>query len=373
MIRSLALSTCLLLLSGLGCVTAGTSVRPDAPGYLAKAANEGVALRDPLELSEALKKRMRYEVGSYGTAPDRAHRLRLWLNDVEANFAYSELGTYTAQEAFDAHRGDCFAFTNMFIAMARELSVPVSYTYVREIEGFHERKDLFVVSLHVAATYFDGTEDVIVDFQRKPEHDLLYTYRRIPDDEAVALFNSNLAIENLIRGQSVIAESKLRFLTREVPELPELYANLAAVLLRRDKPQEALQAVDDGLKAGQDFPALYTNGIGAALELGDRERARSYEQLGAKRAENDPLFTFSRGLESYARGDYVLAARHFERVVQLQRDSPMAWVWLVRARFSAGQSQRGAQDLAQALHLVPDDPQLRQLRIQHPEQADQRL
>lgn len=351
----------LVLPLAAGCA-AGPSVRPQpqtaAVAELGRA--HKLPLRDPLEVNGELAYRVLQEVGQHGSPDQRALELLRWLRAEKKRFAYAEGESYTAAEAFQARRGDCFAVTNLFVALARLLGIDARYAYVREGE-YRDQDGRFVISTHVAAVYGRGRDERIVDFIRDPDARNLYLYQPLTDGAAAALFNSNLAVQQLQRGHADIAEAMLRLLLEREPELPELQANLGAVLLHQKRAREARALLDAALGRFPAYAPLYANAIAADLALGDDASARAHQERARAIADGDPLLVFGEGLRRYEHQDYAAASERFQRAASLLPSSASVWAWLARAQHADGHAGPATESLERALRLAPQDAQLRAL------------
>jgi tetratricopeptide (TPR) repeat protein len=232
---------------------------------------------------------------------------------------------------------------------------------------YQEHHSRFVVSAHVAAEYGPGPRPAIVDFDRAPDERTLADYRVLSDGDAAALFNNNLAVQQMLHGRPHLAERMLRALIEAAPDLPELRNNLGVALSREGRPADARDVLLEALSRSPDYGPLYTNAVAAAHALGHEELARQLEVRGRQAAGDDPLFLFGQGLRRYELHDFRGAAERFEQALRLQDDSPVAWAWLARARLAEGQLDAGRRAFAHARQLAPDDPRLRELLQRAPQ------
>ncbi|MBS2031672.1 MAG: tetratricopeptide repeat protein [Deltaproteobacteria bacterium] len=346
----------------VGCAGQRLAVRADTSSDALQEAGlaQGIPLRDPLELPPDVIAQVVEEVGRDGRPESRAHRVLRWMENHQGNFEYAS-ETFTAGEAFEAKRGDCFAFTNLFIALSRAVGLQVHYVYVREVGRFQERDGSYLVSSHVAAELGTFPDNDIIDFARTPDAHTLYAYRELGDAEAAALFNSNLAVQQLLEGRAHLAERILRFLAEQEPSLPELANNLAVALSRNRQAPEAREVLNAALEQFPRYAPLYTNAMSVALQLGDGVEAQALEARGREVAEDDPLYVFGQGLHRFGDRDYAGAAERFERAAELQ-ESAVAWAWLARAQLAAGKTDASKHALKHALQLAPGDAQIQQLQ-----------
>ncbi len=374
-VRTLALLTTLAMASLAACApqSSRSPLAPDGVALLVDAERSGFPLEDPSIMDEPMRRAMDDEIGRGGSQQERIERLRLWLHAGEKAFVHEPTLTVDARVAFRNRRGGCMTHAILFVTLARYLGVEAYYVHALTARKFADRDDGLIAMTHVAVGYDDGAVDRVVDVWLPIDDWRLVRYARIDDASAVALYYSNLAIEDLRVGRPARAERLLRFLDSHAKSVAEIRSNLAAVLVRQKRYVEALIVVREGLERFPTFKPLYTNGYLAALGSGDDLLA---EELAAKSKEilaDDPIFLVARGVNDYERGRYAQAARSFERARSDNSDSIVINAWLVRAYVAAGDSTSGATAFQRAWQAAPNDPRLEHLAQQHPELRSARL
>jgi tetratricopeptide (TPR) repeat protein len=284
--------------------------------------------------------------------------LRRWLQDADPRFEYTEDRTYPAGRFFETRKGDCFSFTNIFIALARALDVDAHYVFVRDVSMTREQGGGYIDTSHIAAEYGTGPRPEVVDYFRYPDERTLPEFRPLTDLEAAALFNSNLAVGQMMRGRAELAEEILAFLVARAPALPELRNNLAVAMISQNRVAEARDVLQAALVRFPTYAPLYTNALTVATAQGDENMAQSLESWGESVAEDDPLFVFGQGMRRFRRHDFSGAVERFQRVTRLQDQSAIAWAWLSRAENAAGKAEDSTQASRRALSLGSSDPRI---------------
>lgn len=339
-----------------GCATFGQ--RPDSTRVetLRRAAQaEGLVVPHPLTLDDDARELLLRQVGRTGTELERLQRLNLWLRGTHGlGFRY-QTATRTAQEAFATAQGDCLSYAHLFVAAARLLGVPANYSRIRQAQDTEDRDDgqLVVVS-HVAALYNDYRVTVLVELSGRTSG-LVSDYQGIGDDEAFALHLSNLAMEQLARGEAAAAERVLRLLVTDAPALPELRSNLGAVLLRRGKHAEALAVLRAALERFPDFLPLFVNASQAARELGDTAQADALAER-ARTSASDPFLLLVRGAFLLDRGRPGPALPLLEKAARARPERALFQAWLAKAQLATGDLARARQSLALAQAADPRHP-----------------
>lgn len=357
------------LVGVLGCAaqTPRAALAPDAVALFLDAERAGVSIEDPTIIDASTKRALDEQVGRGGTPTERVTRLRRWLHEGANAFHHDPTLTIDARSALRERRGGCMTHAILFVTLARHLGIEAYYVHALTAREFADRDDGLVAMTHVAIGFEDGGAEHVLDVWMPVDDWRLVRYKRIADSTALALYYSNLAVEDLRAGRLRRAERQLRFLAAKTPDVAEVWSNLVAVLVRARRYSDALAVVRQGLERFPLCKPLYTNGYLAAIGAGNEALANELVLKGRDVVEADPIFVFARGVQDYERGHYAEAARWFEQARAEKSDSVVIELWLVRAYVAAGDSQRGVAAFERARHLAPNDPRLERLVQQTPE------
>jgi len=154
--------------------------------------------------------------------------LRALLDDDAYVIEYQER-TYTAAEAFRLQRANCLAFTNMFVALAREAGLTVHFQEVDIPPDWSVSGNALVQSRHIN-TLVDAGErgELVVDFNMA-DFRSSYDRRVISDARARAHYYSNIGVERMGAGETVLALQNFRKALAEEPAFVPAWINLAAL------------------------------------------------------------------------------------------------------------------------------------------------
>jgi tetratricopeptide (TPR) repeat protein len=369
--RNLGLLACALAgaLALVGCApTLPTTLAPSSASLLAEARAEGLDLQDPLAIDSEMASAIEKTAATLGTPEQRLRYLVRYLGDAGyVNFQYQEGRSLTAREAFRERRGDCMAYTNLFMALARHLGIDAYFVHVSQVKNYYERSGWFFVSSHVAVGAGKGPGALIVDFSWEISDWQLSLYESIDDGAALSLYYNNVAVDHMVAGRMREAERLFRFWLAREPGLPELHNNLGVLLNREGRHAEALALLQRGMERFPSYKPLFTNGIGAARGARHPELAADFERRGQLLEQHDPFFLFARGVGLYQDDRFLLAARALEQARDAKPDSPVILAWLTRAYLSAGKRAEGIAAFQRAKALGPSERVLRDLEQQFPE------
>jgi tetratricopeptide (TPR) repeat protein len=349
----------------LACAPAADGPRIISLNQLLQGAKqEGLEMENPFSIDPVIAAQVEAKVGSGGTPTDRMRRLTYYLN--ERKFEYVANRSLTATEAFNSRSGDCMAYTNLYMALARALRIPTFFVHISEAQNYFEREGLYFVSSHMAVGCQIQYFTVIVDFTEQKSEYSLAIYDAVDDATAAALFYNNVAVDRLMAGEVDYAEKLLRFLLKSLPHLREAQNNLGVVLMRQGRFQEALAVLQEGLQNFPEYQPLYTNAIQAAKGSGKPDLAKQLAAQGESLMHRDPFYIFNKGLDRFEAKDYAGALVEFQRILSRQSTSPMLYAWIARTRLSMGQNAEGIKAFQEAQRLAPFLPMLKAIRQEFP-------
>jgi tetratricopeptide (TPR) repeat protein len=362
-------ATALAALSwGIGACATAPHVSVTTDRRIAEARAEGITLEDPLAIDDVMRDAVDRAVSRSAPPADRLRHLASYLmGSGFVNFQYMPSRSLTAQRAFRERRGDCIAYTNMFLALARYLGIDAYFVHVREVQNFYEQRGTFFVSSHVAVGYGQGPEAEVIDFAKAISDWKLALYRSISDDAALALYSNNVAVTHMQAGRPAEAERLLRFWIARAPEMAELYNNLGVLLNRSARYGEALAILEQGIRRFPTYEPLYTNGLRAAHGAGRLDRERALAEQGEVIEHSDPFLIFARAMNVYRDARFKVAAVEFARARRAKPDSAVIVAWLARAYLRAGQRDEGLSAFEDLKRLAPGDPAIHELREQFPD------
>jgi tetratricopeptide (TPR) repeat protein len=333
--------------------------------FLKGGREQGLTLENPFAVEPAITAEVAAVVGDGGTPTDRMRRLTGYLND--RGFEYQANRSLTASEAFAARQGDCMAYTNLYLGLARNLRVPAFFVHISEARNYYEKDGLYFVSSHMAVGCALQQYTVIVDFTEQKSEYALALYDAVDDATAAGLFYNNVAVDHLLAGDMAYSERLLTYLLHALPHLKEAQNNLAVILMRQGRFPEALVVLQEALARHPEYQPLYTNAVQAARGSGQRELAEQLEAQGERFLRRDPFFIFNQGIALYEKKDFDGALAEFHKVLSHQPKSPMLFAWIARVELSAGRVREGAKAFENAQGLAPFLPMLKTLRREFPQ------
>ena len=351
----------LVLCLTVGCATAPSPPR-ETPLDLAMQ-QRGVVPQDvevPFQLDAEMRQWVRQRVSMDLDPSERLDALAELLLDGEAlELEYSWGTTGTARQVFDSGQANCLAFTNLFLAMARELDVPVYFLAV-ETETFRRHGELIVVSDHIAVGHGPGPEIQMYDFAPR-EGSTLREVRRISDVTALAKFYSNRGAEALQSKDLTAALDALRLAVRLEPNLAAGWLNLGVARRWSGDVSGAEQAYHRALEIDPTVYAGYQNLISLWTEAGRHDEAQRYAKILGKTPDRNPYTFISLGDRSLRHGRLAEAKRFYRWAATLEDGSGESYAALGQLAAVRGDWTKARRMLRKAQRLGEDNERTRRL------------
>jgi Flp pilus assembly protein TadD len=231
---------------------------------------------------------------------------------------YNDATTKTARQTFHDRVGNCISFTSMFVALAREADLDVTFQMVEVPPIWYSDSDLVILNDHVNALVkhkFDVK--VTVDFNVT---DLKgdYETREVSDEYALALYYNNVAMDALRAGDH---KKSFRLLKKSIETHPGIaanWANLGVIYSRNGLDEYAIEAHLKALDLDKDHRPSMTNLASLYQDMGDEESAERYRRQVRRYQDQNPYFHYSHALSAYNNGDMDGASEHLRRAMRLK-------------------------------------------------------
>lgn len=280
--------------------------------------------------------------------------LQSLLNRSQAPLTYVPGHTGTATEVFASGTANCLGFSQLFVALARELDLPVYLLRVSDLQSFERDGDLIVASAHITAAFGTPDRRRILDFAQRP----VRAYRwveEISDLTAVALYYSNRGAEELRDGKTESGLDLLRTAVRLDPELAEAWINLGVAERRAGDLEAAEVAYRKALEVDPSTVTAYQN-LSALLRLTGREQeAEALLALVDRSGNRNPFSYLALGDLSLRLGRLEEAGRFYRRAVKLDPTLAESEAALGHWALAAGRPREAQKHLRKALKIDPEN------------------
>lgn len=294
------------------------------------------------------------------SAPDRLTALQRALYDPERfTFAYDERGTFSAADAFARRRGNCVAFTNLFLALGRSLGFPLVAALATESGTVEREGDLIVVRTHVVATLPWGSRTLVFDFF-DAESDPSLGVRPVDDAELAAVYLGNLGVDELRAGRAERALAVLSDAVRLGPSLAPIHVDLGVALWHLGREADAETAFRTARARDPREPSALHDLAALLASQGRHDEALRLLRGADMRGSPGPTWLL-RGNVELAEREVDGAARSFREAARRMPRSVEPLLALARAEEARGRRAEAAAALREALARKPDDPDVKRL------------
>ena len=278
--------------------------------------------------------------------------LQAVLNRTEAPLTYVAGHTGTATEVFASGTANCLGFSQLFVALARELDLPVYLLRVSDLQSFEREGDLIVASAHITAAFGTPDKRRILDFAQRP----VRAYRwvdEISDLTAVALYYSNRGAEELRDGRAESGLDLLQIAVRLDPELAEAWINLGVAERRLGDLSSAEAAYRKALEIDPSTVTAYQNLSALLRMLGREQEAEALLGLMDRSGNRNPFSYLALGDLSLRLGRIEEAGRFYRRAVRLDPNLAEGQAALGHWALAAGKPREAQRQLRKAQSLDP--------------------
>jgi Flp pilus assembly protein TadD len=286
--------------------------------------------------------------------------LQSLLNRSTAPLKYVPGFTGTASEVFVSGTANCLGFTQLFVALARELDLEVYLLRVSDLQSFERDGDLIVASAHITAAFGTPDRRRILDFAERP----VRAYRwveEISDLTAVALYYSNRGAEVLREGKNAVGLELLRKAVKLDPELAEAWVNLGVAERRSGDLVAAEAAYRKALEVDPSTISGYQN-LASLLRRSGREReAEDLLALVDRTGNRNPFSYLALGDLSLRLGRLEEAGRFYRRALRLDPSQAESQAALGSWALAAGKIRDAQKYLRKAQRIDPKNIRVDQL------------
>ncbi len=311
---------------------------------------------DLLALDSHIIELLRQEVGRGSHIEFKIRRiLKLIFKHDEIRLRYSLIETHSARDTFYTRQANCLSFTNLFIAMAREVGLKASYQEVEVPANWEASGEFTLYNRHIN-TLIDSPrgQDISVDFNITTFRPNFPT-RVISDEEAVALYHNNMAVHHLLKGDMGRAYQHQVAALAINDQRGIYWTNLGVLFRQLDRDDYAETAFLAA--AALDYEEYLAMGHLARLyrEQGKWQQAQYYdERVEAFRLRN-PYFLLRQAEQDYARGDYEAAIGKLKRAIARREDEERFHRLLGLSYLMNGQREKASESFRLARKYAVND------------------
>ena len=277
------------------------------------------------------------------------------------SISYDWLSNKTAREVFREGRGNCLAYSNLFVGMARSVGVDAAYADVRFIERITREAEVVVRSTHITAAVRQAAGSFIIDFTTTPEREYL-GFDVIDDLEAIANFYNN---QGFLYGYFTETEDvdfdplekeleMYRLALEILPTFSRARNNLGVALRRRGRVDEAIEQYKVAIEHNPKSPEAHSN-LGTAYLHQDRidDALREY-RIAVKYAGRDGYVHHRLGVVYLRLGRYEEAIEQFRKAISKEPELAEAHFHLGECYRTLGNEKKAIEHFEATLEIDPN-------------------
>ena len=263
--------------------------------------------------------------------------------------------TRTAAETFASRMGNCLSFTNMFVAMAREVGIDARYQEVEIPPDWSTEGDAYTLSRHVNVFINLGGGGVHeVDFNIE---DFKGSYERqlISDERALAHHYSNIGAEYMQEGDPVEALRYFRKALASDSEFAPAWSNLGALYSEEGHFEYAEAAYVQALRSNSGELVAMSN-LGQLYEyMGNEELAAWYNERSGRHRLRNPYYRYDLAHRAFLAQDYETAVVHLKYAVRKQKNEDTIYFLMGLSYLQMGDDAAARKWLEKAAQMAVDD------------------
>ena len=327
-----------------------------APLGVAEDSPAPVAEGEVLALSSEMRGFLDAHVDRKGSGNLMLHQLASAIIGADTFGVEYDDRTRTASETFRIRRGNCLSFSNMFVAMARDVGLAVQYQEVDIPPDWTLDKDTYVLNQHVNVFVDLGPAGTrVVDFNIG-DFKTSYEMRRISDARALAHYYNNIGVERMQAGDTASALSCFRrAIAHDDRGFSPAWTNLGTLYLRNGHPARAEAAYLQALKASKWDLVAMSNLARLCERLGDRERAATYQKRVIHHRNLNPYYRCELARQAYLAQRYDEAIGHLKYAIRKRPKEDQFYFLLGLSYLGKGDAPAARRWLARAEEVAATD------------------
>jgi Flp pilus assembly protein TadD len=256
--------------------------------------------------------------------------------------------TRTASETFQAARGNCLSFTNLFIAMARYLDIHAEYQEVDIPPDWSLAGESFFFSQHVNVLVDLGVGmQRVVDFNI---YDFQPTYERrtITDARGRAHYFSNIGVEHMMNGNNGLAYANFRQALKEDSQFSPAWINMGILHRRENYPNYAETSYKQALEIYQFNLIAMSNLANLYEQEGKTEWAEQYKDRVRLHRMSNPYYRYAQANTAFIDGDYRTAIENLKYAINMIDDEDRFYFLLSLSYLMSGDKEESTRWMKKA-------------------------
>ena len=230
---------------------------------------------------------------------------------------YDPVAGGTASQVFHRGTANCLSYASLFVALAREAGLDAGYQWLDVRPQWTRQGERVMVRMHVNALVEIGRmSQFMVDIDPLESRDIAGS-RRLSDDDASALYHSNIAMQALAANDLEQAWLQAVRALQLSPAMAHLWINLGAIYRVAGQYRGAENSYQHALLLDP-LERSAMNNLAVLYNIEGRHEEHAYwERRVARYREDNPYYHAWLGEQAYETGDWRLAVGYYERALAL--------------------------------------------------------
>jgi Flp pilus assembly protein TadD len=260
----------------------------------------------------------------------------------------------TASEAFKSRKGNCVAFSNLMVALARRAGLDAHYqeVYLRpQWSDFED--DTVLLFKHVNVVVESRDMSWVIDVSRldiRPSD----PRRIIKDSYAKALYLNNIAVDALLENDLPTAYAYMRKAIETNAGVTDSWVNLGVIYGRNDQLDDAAFAFNRALQIDPNERSAMSNLYEVYIEQEKYESAADLESRVESYRRNNPYYLLRLSDEALAQEQYKESMSLLQKAIKKKKDDHKLHFALAKAQYLSGERAEAESSLLRARELAPE-------------------
>jgi tetratricopeptide (TPR) repeat protein len=279
------------------------------------------------------------------------------------NLQYDADATLSAEQAFQQRHVNCLSYTLLFVALARDVGLPVSFNDV-DIPPVWDMGDdkTFLLYRHINAKVDLGWPLYQVVDVSAEEFNPTFYQSALSDAEAEAQYYNNRSVELRLQHKPIDALRYQLQALQLAPRTGYLWANLASLYQASGNLRAARIAISRALAIDGEDLLSYNVAAQVYQQLGQTELAEQFRKRSAYFLQQNPYYHYQKALAAFGQDNNRLAYDEARRAIDLQQKDPRFFFLMAVVLEKLGRDALAEQTMEVAVELSPNAAQQQRYR-----------
>lgn len=243
------------------------------------------------------------------------------------NLKYDADTTLTARETFQKKTGNCLSYTNLFVALAREVGLSVSYQQVDVPPSWSRSGDYVVLNRHINVSVDKlRRANYVVDFNLA-DYSGNYNTTRVDDNSAIAQYYSNIGVTHLKKSDYFTAFRYFKKALLTDANQSAIWVNLGVLYSGNDQFRYAEAAYFYALKKNPRNHTAHNNLVQLYEHRGDEEKSKYFRGRLNHYRDANPYYYLGLAKQQYAGNKFDGSIKNLKLALKKKNDEHLFYFW----------------------------------------------